>query len=46
MGRDKWEKPGYQGIEVDTGIAALRARYGKMVRSSKGKREVLLIVEH
>ena len=31
---------------ADTGIATSRVQDGKMVSSSKGKREVLLIVKH
>ena len=33
---------GQQAGEADTGIATLRAQNGKMVSSSKGKREVLV----
>ena len=36
------EVPGKQAGEADTGIATLRVHSGKMVSSSKGKREVLL----
>ena len=39
MGRDKREILGKQAGGADTGIAILRAQNGKMVSSSKGKRE-------
>ena len=43
VGRDKRDT-GPKAGEADTGIATLRAQNGKMVSSSKGKREVR--VEH